>query len=297
VGVFDTVKPTGNDNFDMTYGNTTQHMRHALALHEDRKALAPEYIFPEHLYRTRLSDTGRSFVQAYFVGNHNDMGGCAKKSGLALYPLQWMVLEARQCGLLVTAIDGGFGEATGIRDPLAAVFPQAGRPAIDQTVWSNTTTNGIHVTMQDLSDVHEKSRPLEADYGVKLATRMGTLRKKAPREVFDASGMLRGFCDWAPQGTIIHPSVYLLIDEHMSVTLENKEVKLQRHVENWRERMLGVDKHGVLNEHWGQLGDDSPDPGAIRVLVCGNTGVGKSTLINNIFGVDVVRFEPEQYQM
>ena len=31
------------------------------------------------------------------------------------------------------------------------------------------------------------------------------------------------------------------------------------------------------------------EPGAIRILVCGNTGVGKSTLINEIFGVEVVR--------
>lgn len=263
-------------------------MRHALALHEDRRALTPEYVFPEHMYRTRLSDSERSFVQAYFVGNHNDMGGSAKKSGLALYPLQWMMYEARQCGLLLTCIDGGFGEATGIRDPLAAVFPQASKPVQDQTMWSNTTANGIHVTMQDLSEVHERSRPLEADYGVKMMTRMGTLRKKEPREVFDSNGMLRGYCDWASQGTIIHPSVYLLIDEHMSVALENKEVKLQRQVEDWRERMLGADKHGMLNEHWQELGDDSPNPGAIRVLVCGNTGVGKSTLINNIFGVDVV---------
>ena len=31
------------------------------------------------------------------------------------------------------------------------------------------------------------------------------------------------------------------------------------------------------------------EPGAIRILVCGNTGVGKSTLINEVFGVEVVR--------
>ena len=30
------------------------------------------------------------------------------------------------------------------------------------------------------------------------------------------------------------------------------------------------------------------EPGAIRILVCGNTGVGKSTLINEVFGAEVV---------
>lgn len=34
---------------------------------------------------------------------------------------------------------------------------------------------------------------------------------------------------------------------------------------------------------------DDAKPGAIRILVCGNTGVGKSTLINEIFRVELVR--------
>ena len=54
--------------------------------------------------------------------------------------------------------------------------------------------------------------------------------------------------------------------------------------------MLGS-KDGMVNPgFWlDEEEDDLADPGAIRVLVCGNTGVGKSTLINKTFGVDVVR--------
>lgn len=33
---------------------------------------------------------------------------------------------------------------------------------------------------------------------------------------------------------------------------------------------------------------ETADLPAIRVLVCGNTGIGKSTLINKVFGVEVV---------
>ena len=290
VGAFDTIKAVNDETpFDISYNASTQHMRHVLALHEDRKALLPEYVYPDQLYRTRLSDTDRSFVQAYFVGNHNDMGGSAKKAGLGLYPLQWMLFEARRCGLFLTCFDGGFGETTGIHDPLAAVFPKASRKNQEEVNWSNTTSNGIQITMQDLREVHELTRPSEGDYGVKLNSRFGTLRKKEPRDLFEPTGTLRGYCDWAPQGTIIHPSVYLLIDEHMSIAMETKEVKMQRHLEDWREKTLGANKHGMLMEHWQEeLGDDSPNPGAIRILVCGNTGVGKSTLINKTFGVDVV---------
>ena len=34
---------------------------------------------------------------------------------------------------------------------------------------------------------------------------------------------------------------------------------------------------------------DIEGPGAVRILVCGNTGVGKSTFINEVFGAEVVR--------
>ena len=35
---------------------------------------------------------------------------------------------------------------------------------------------------------------------------------------------------------------------------------------------------------------DFKEQGAIRILVCGNTGIGKSTLINEVFGTEVVGF-------
>jgi ribosome biogenesis GTPase A len=82
----------------------------------------------------------------------------------------------------------------------------------------------------------------------------------------------------------------MLLDEHVNVALESKEIKLQRHLEDYRDKMLGLNAYGFPNPgFWlDDDDDDSPNPGAIRVLVCGNTGVGKSTLINKTFGVDVV---------
>ena len=280
-GVFDTVKADG-PSFDVSFNGSIQHMRHALALHEDRKALTPEYIFPEEFYGTALQDHKRSFAQAWFIGHHADIGGSAKKAGLALYPLQWMLLEAKQCGLSI-ALDGMSRNPLDINDPLSVVFPKPDKKRKGMETWSCTAANGLTVTMQDLRGVHSQAW-YNQDYSVKLNTKFGSIRQKRNRETFFAdNGVLRGYCDWAPQGTIIHPSVYLLLDEYNNVALDTKELKMQRHIEDYREKMMGS-KYGVVNTgFWLDEDDDeSPSPGAIRVLVCGNTGVGKSTLINKV---------------
>lgn len=289
IGVFDTVKADG-PSFDVAFNGSIKHMRHALALHEDRKALTPEYVFPEEFYGSSLKEDERTCIQAWFIGSHNDMGGSAKKAGLGLYPLQWMVLEAEKCGLHLDPT-GSSSDAVSIHHPLSVVFPKSDSKHKGMDSWSCTTANGITVTMRDIRSVHEIVRHNE-DYSVKLDTRFGSIRQKKAREAFLSENVyLRGYCDWAPQGTIIHPSVYLVLDEHIGISLETKELELQRQIEDYREKMLGS-KDGIVNTGFWLDGeddmDDSVSAGAIRVLVCGNTGVGKSTLINKTFGVDVV---------
>ena len=86
----------------------------------------------------------------------------------------------------------------------------------------------------------------------------------------------------APQGTILHPSVYLVFDEYCHVLLDSKELANRKQIEQWRPSLCAEEfwiDRGVVNIE---------EPGAIRVLVCGNTGVGKSTLINEVFGAEVV---------
>ncbi len=53
--------------------------------------------------------------------------------------------------------------------------------------------------------------------------------------------------------------------------------------------MLGTRHHVANQGFWSDEDDDPLESGnlqTIRILVCGNTGVGKSTLINRVFGVD-----------
>lgn len=99
-----------------------------------------------------------------------------------------------------------------------------------------------------------------------------------------------------PHGTVVHPSVYFLLFEHATalVPLDTRESELQKRLIAIEMRMLGtVDKHLII-DHGFWTGDTTARPGVpdqrwpVRVLVCGNTGVGKSTLINKVFGVPVV---------
>ena len=66
--------------------------------------------------------------------------------------------------------------------------------------------------------------------------------------------------------------------------LDSKALSFRGNIEELRSTVLTKDIF------WGERETvDIEEPGAIRVLVCGNTGVGKSTLINEVFGVEVVR--------
>lgn len=93
----------------------------------------------------------------------------------------------------------------------------------------------------------------------------------------------------APQGTIIHPSVYQCLESFIIQTLPLSKMPDEKRIEKWRPKMLGT-RHHVANQ--GSWNDEDADPlenndlKTIRILVCGNTGVGKSTLINRVLGVD-----------
>lgn len=266
IGAFDTLSDvSGSSVFDISFNSSIYHFRHAVAMHEDRKTLAPECLFPPELHQSSLSDSGRSFIQAHFIGNHADIGGAARKSGLALYPLQWMLIQAKDLGLVVDPQGGVFS-------PLSLVLPGSSIKKPPEQLWTFKAANDIATQMQDFREVHGLSRNHEKSYAIKLqSSRLSSLRQKQPRNPFTSDGFLRGYCAGAPQGTIIHPSVYLLLDLHINVVLENKELKLQRWVEAWRDRMLGTEA-GQGADFWDDNDDDSESLGALRVLVCGNTG-------------------------
>lgn len=158
---------------------------------------------------------------------------------------------------------------------MSVLFPKDENSNKKPSTSSFQAANGVVTTIQDIRRIHDSTQPAQNTYGIKLSTRQGTIRQKKSRTPFESNGFLKGYCEDAPQGTIIHPSVYMLLDEHINVALDTKEAKLQRHVEEWRERMLGS-TNGLVNfGFWGDEDKSAALDGvaAIRVLVCGNTGV------------------------
>ena len=182
VGVFDTVKAVNEDFlFDISLNDSIQHLRHALALHEDRRDFAPEYVFPDQETLSRINGKDRSFVQAWFVGSHNDMGGSAAQAGLSLYPLQWMLLECNKLGLALE-FHGNAQHAPTIDDPLMLVFPPNAEHGKGAGLWSCTSENAICTSMQDLRGVHELPS-YDSRYKVKIDRAPGAWLRK-PRDPF-----------------------------------------------------------------------------------------------------------------
>jgi uncharacterized protein (DUF2235 family) len=188
VGVFDTVKFVDDKGlYDISFNDSIQHLRHALALNEDRKAMTPEYLFPE-FHANRL--LRRSFIQAWFLGAHIDLGGSAVKDGLSLYPLQWMLLESRAKGL-VLAFDGSFQKRVYIDNPLSITFPKPpdeGHPTMK-------LKNGLTVEMPDIRKVHDNEK-YNNRYCIRLNRHHSLYWKRQERQPFTRYGLLEGYCGY-----------------------------------------------------------------------------------------------------
>lgn len=177
--------------YEISFNDSILHLRHALALNEDRRAFEPEYYFPDY---NRLPLARRSIVQAWFVGAHIDIGGSAAKDGLALYPLQWMLIESRKKGLGLE-FDGSFGGRAEIDDPLKLVFPSYESEGKGASTSMFTVKNDLKIDMQDIRRVHGLPR-----YGTRYAIHLNQSKRpwmrKEPRAAFNKDGTLNGYCEY-----------------------------------------------------------------------------------------------------
>jgi hypothetical protein len=155
VGVINTTGYTAEGNVhDLSLVPAVQNLRHAVAINENRTQLMAE------VFETPAAKDmeGRSFIQAWFVGSHQDLGGGAREDGLSLYPLQWLIIESMRCGLVLKPSDEKSPISTR-SSVFRLAFPQyvGDLPKLEESEkieWQLLHSNGIQVSMFDLQSMH-----------------------------------------------------------------------------------------------------------------------------------------------
>ncbi|KAJ3579964.1 hypothetical protein NPX13_g602 [Xylaria arbuscula] len=199
--------------------------------------------------------------------------------GPVLYPSLWMLLESIKAGLVLRSDRNS-------ASTLSLVFPQfAGRlpdlEAEEKAHWRIKYVNGIEVALFDLQSVQvdSKSGP---DHSI--PSKLGGGAQKSYRRVFNNDGNLTGWVSTSPCGNIIHPSMYAVLDR-------NNRYYDQGIFKSRKKALSGflecIDDQGQPLPWLEGLALQDTGVKAFRILVCGKTGVGKSTLINKVFGVEM----------
>ncbi|KAF4450458.1 hypothetical protein F53441_6457 [Fusarium austroafricanum] len=282
VGLFDTIIHNTRTSYDISFNPSIETVRHALAINENRSNKSPEiFNIPEDADMTH-----RSLVQAWFLGTHEDMIGGTTHDGLSLYPLQWMVLEGILCGLGVN----NMRDSKATDNPMALVCPQyAGNlPPLDgseEIEWQLQYSNGLRTSMFDLQSAHAKKSATGVEiHSIKLDT--DVYKHVANRKIFDSDGSLKGWCDVGPYGNMIHPSLFCILDRYpRHHDLKNFQL-LKKPISDFQDSHLVADPNAMAP--WlRDMQLTASGVKAFRILVCGKTGVGKSTLINKVFGVEM----------
>ncbi|KIV98906.1 hypothetical protein, variant [Verruconis gallopava] len=275
VGLFDTVRPSlEKHQYDISFVGSIQNIRHALAFNET--GLAPEVLSLPSAEAMK----GRSFVQAWFMGSHRDMGGGGERDGLSLYPYQWMILESINSGLVIQpdskdrVLELAFPQFTGS-------LPNLGGE--EKIEWRLRYANGLETTLFDLQSLHTDTKS-DPSHSVRLAQNSRLFHSQ--RKIWNNSTKeLHGWTTDGAWGTIIHPSLFVILDRNPKM-YEQGLFKLRKlELADFQERCFD-DERRV--QPWLEgLHLQASGVKAFRILVCGKTGVGKSTLINKVFGVEM----------
>ncbi|ETS76407.1 hypothetical protein PFICI_11794 [Pestalotiopsis fici W106-1] len=309
LGLFDTVKRAlGLKDFPIVDENRIETVRHVMALNEHRLARYPVKAKDD----TQYIDPSRSIIEAWFIGSHQDIGGGALHDGLSLYPLQWILHEARANGLVL-----GHGPKEPhdiISDPLQLVLPGqfpsvpvSGPLNNKGAPWRFRYSNQLEVSMYDIRAVHgvvdlktqkqkltkRSAPPSLATHNVRLNAGALDSLKLGDRGVFgERLGKLNGYNPDSRSGTIVHPSVYLLVESYCTPHLASSLEGLQHHLESFREeamlRALAPDGIALLDVYpWIRDFNPTMATPTCRILICGGAGVGKSTILNRVFGMSL----------
>ena len=189
LGAFDTVKFVRDNGFyDIGLLPNIDRVRHALALFEDRKYMNPQF-FHDKQHPRAPDEKPADWQEAWFAGTHGNIGGACPSDGLSLWPVQWMVSEARKSGLVVYFKPIRQHD---IADPTQYIFPRGAKNGTVQL------QNGIQVQLWSLSGPFSEddfspmvyktlqAAPIESNYWFPHIRAMW----KAGRKVFQGENLL-----------------------------------------------------------------------------------------------------------
>jgi putative ribosome biogenesis GTPase RsgA len=88
-----------------------------------------------------------------------------------------------------------------------------------------------------------------------------------------------------PIRTFVHPSVFLLLDCVLNFNINRESLGLNENLLNYQAIIIPHPDQVFWKHHFTATSYIDK----VRILVCGNNGVGKSSLINKVFGEVVVR--------
>jgi len=189
IGVLDTVKAFDDDGlYEIGIHPSHRHCRQALAMNERRAAFSPElWAVAEKTaeYELRKTSSLHSVLEAWFLGSHGDLGGGNIQDGAALYPVQWLLSEARKLGLVldfnpVTYTSLVFQKQIAIENPLELMFPTPEAAEAEGLPPLVTLANRISVQMWDMNRVH-----MRKGFGLSISHRTNHwLFHSATREIF-----------------------------------------------------------------------------------------------------------------
>jgi hypothetical protein len=159
IGALDTVKARPSDRLhQFTSIESVEHLRHALALNEHRNYLNFDWwVGPNSRPWDSSAYPKKSYQEAWFLGSHGDIGGANAKDGLSLYPLQWILSEAKDFGLVVheTRLPAPLD---GIDSTTELVFPAPSTEPDREFPKKIKIKNGIVTQHWDLFEVHQQEK-------------------------------------------------------------------------------------------------------------------------------------------
>jgi hypothetical protein len=166
IGVIDTVKAFDDgDLYDIGLHTSLHHGCHALAMNETKSAFIPElWMSKEQTADLELRKASKlhSIKEAWFLGSHGDLGGGNVQDGIALYPCQWLLHEAQDCGLdlsfsFVTYKSLSIKDKIAVEDPLKICFPANEDPEGNSFAHLLSYSNGLQTMIWDMAAVHQRS--------------------------------------------------------------------------------------------------------------------------------------------